>query len=132
MHRGRDDNGAAIAVKIFDCGRRGIEEFVQELEAYVRLNSEQWGSSKCVCRAIVVRRNIDVLHRLFASVVGFGFSERWAYVCLPFFPINLADALCLPGINPLAIGDVSRVFCQVARGVQCTYREGDEGVSLIK
>ncbi|RDX53638.1 hypothetical protein OH76DRAFT_1415787 [Lentinus brumalis] len=41
-----------VALKIFDCGRRGIEEFMQELEAYVRLNREQWGAcSGCTASA---------------------------------------------------------------------------------
>ncbi len=121
VYRARDGQGATVALKIFDCGRRGVEEFVQELEAYVRLNSEQWGVCRYVCEGIVARRDVDRMCSLFASVIGFGVSDRSAYVCIPLFPITLADALRLPGISPLAHRDVSVVFSQVARGVRCKY-----------
>ncbi len=44
-------------------------------------------------------------------------EEGCGFICLPFYPISLADALLVPGIQPLALRDIWRIFSQLVEAV---------------
>lgn len=60
-----------------------------------------------------------IVSRLFQPVLECSATHSEAYICLPLLEATLAEALQLPGINPLHHADIGKIFGQVMTGIQC-------------